>query len=335
MARFRRQLDSGNVEAALGEWTGTPLAGLDAPSLIPIVDGLVEQWLGAVETDLGRRVETDPPGVIGPLTELTADYPFREGLWALLMTALYRVGRQADALAAFQHARSHLVEQLGVEPGPRLKDVESRILDHDERLRGGAPAESASAHPTGTVTFGFCEVEDAARLWAMNPKKTAAAMARLDELVRATVNRQGGFLFVIGGESFGAAFHRADDAAAWATELQLGVSSEPWPGGVELRLRIGLHTGETEDAANGYFGAAVNEAQRLASAGHGGQTLLSAVTVALLDRSDLPDLGVYRLDGDDCRAAHFPTRRREASGAARPAPPPRQHPAPVGTPHRA
>jgi hypothetical protein len=164
---------------------------LDAPSLIPIVDGLVEQWLGAVETDLGRRVETDPAGVIGPLTELTADYPFREGLWALLMTALYRVGRQADALAAFQHARSHLVEQLGVEPGPRLKDVESRILDHDERLRGGAPAESSSAHPTGTVTFGFCEVDDAARLWAMNPTKTATAMARLDELVRATVEPTG------------------------------------------------------------------------------------------------------------------------------------------------
>jgi predicted ATPase/DNA-binding SARP family transcriptional activator len=298
VTRFRRQLDSGNVEAALVEWTGTPLAGLDAPSLVPIVDGLVEQWLGAVETDLGRRVETDPPGVIGPLTELTADHPFREGLWALLMTALYRVGRQADALAAFQHARGHLVEQLGVEPGPRLKDVESRILDHDERLRGGAPTESSSAHPTGTATFGFCEVEDAARLWATNPKKTAAATARLDELVRATVNRQGGFLFVIGGESFGAAFHRADDAAAWATDLQLEVSSEPWPGGVELRLRIGLHTGETEDAANGYFGAAVNLAQRFASAGHGGQTLLSAVTVALLDRSDLPDLGVYRLDGD-------------------------------------
>ena len=72
------------------------------------------------------------------------------------------------------------------------------------------------------MTFGFCEVEDAARLWATNRKKTAAAMARLDELVRAAVNRQGGFLFVIGGESFGAAFHRADDAAAWATELQLG-----------------------------------------------------------------------------------------------------------------
>jgi len=305
VARFRRQLDSGAFEAALVEWTGTPLAGLDAPGLTPIVDGLVEQWLGAVETDLARRVETDAPGVIGPLTELTADYPFREGLWSLLMTALYRVGRQADALAAFQHARGVLVDQLGVEPGPRLKDLESRVLDQDERLRGGAPSESASARPTGTVTFGFCEVEDAARLWATNRKKAAAAMARLDELVRAAVTRQGGYLFAVGGESFGAAFHRADDAAAWATELQLAVSSEPWPGGIELGLRIGLHTGETDEAANGYFGAAVNEAERLTAAGHGGQTLLSAVTSALLDRSDLPDLGVYRLDDDPAERRIF------------------------------
>ena len=143
VARFRRQLDSGAIEAALVEWTGTPLAGLDAQGLTPIVNGLVEQWLGAVETDLARRVETDAPGVIGPLTELTANYPFREGLWSLLMTALYRVGRQADALAAFQQARGHLVEQLGVEPGPQLTDLESRILDHDERLSGGASDRTA------------------------------------------------------------------------------------------------------------------------------------------------------------------------------------------------
>jgi predicted ATPase/DNA-binding SARP family transcriptional activator len=304
VARFRRQLDSGNVGAALTEWTGTPLAGLDAPGLTPIVDGLVEQWLGAVETDLGRRVQTDAPAVIGPLTELTADYPFREGLWALLMTALYRVGRQADALAAFQHARGRLVEQLGVEPTARLRELESRILDHDERLRGGAGSDSAAARPTGTVTFGFCAVENAGRLWATNRKKTAVALARLDELVRAVVRRQGGFLFVIGRESFGAAFHRADDAAAWATELHVAVNCEPWAGGIELRLRIGLHTGETEEAANGYFGAAVNAAERLARAGHAGQTLVSGVTGALLDRGRLTDLGVDPL-GDDVGERHL------------------------------
>lgn len=53
------------------------------------------------------------------------------------------------------------------------------------------------------------------------------------------------------------------------------VSREPWPGGVDVRLRIGLHTGETEERDGGYFGSAVHTAARLAAAGHGGQTLLS------------------------------------------------------------
>jgi class 3 adenylate cyclase len=82
------------------------------------------------------------------------------------------------------------------------------------------------------VTFGFCEVEDAPRLWVTNRKKPAAALARLDNLVRAAVNRHGGFVFVIGGDSFGAAFHRAADAAAWAAELQLG-------GPQHFRRRVG------------------------------------------------------------------------------------------------
>lgn len=136
--RFRRHVGAGEVEAALAEWTGTPLAGLDAPGLGPVTDGLVEQWLGAVEVDLERRVDTDPPAAVATLTQLTADHPFREGLWALLMTALYRSGRQADALAAYQRARQHLVEELGVEPGPRLREVERLILEHDERLHADA-----------------------------------------------------------------------------------------------------------------------------------------------------------------------------------------------------
>ena len=94
VVRFQRLLGLDDTEAALAEWTGTPLAGLDADGLTATVDGLVEQYLGVVETDLGRRIEADAHAVIGSLTELTATYPFREGLWALLMTALYRVGRQ-------------------------------------------------------------------------------------------------------------------------------------------------------------------------------------------------------------------------------------------------
>ncbi|MGN9908655.1 BTAD domain-containing putative transcriptional regulator [Phytohabitans sp. LJ34] len=128
-ARFQRCLDAGDVTGAIAEWTGHPLAGLTAPGLAAAVDGLVERWLGAVEADLGARVEADPGAAVGRLTELTAGHPYRERLWALLMTALYRAGRQADALAAYRTARRHLVDGLGVEPGPELRKLEAEILD--------------------------------------------------------------------------------------------------------------------------------------------------------------------------------------------------------------
>jgi hypothetical protein len=105
-------------------------------------------------------------------------------------------------------------------------------------------------------------------------------------------------VFASSGESFGAVFHRAEDAGAWAVEIQLEASREPWPGGAELRLRIGLHTGETEEGAQSYFGPAVRTAECIADAGHGGQTLLSGATSALLHRGDLLDLGMHSLDGD-------------------------------------
>jgi DNA-binding SARP family transcriptional activator len=296
--RFQRHLDAGDVGAALAEWRGPPLAGLDAGGLAATVAGLVEQWLGAVEIDLERLVETDAPAAIGSLTELTATHPFREGLWALLMTALYKVGRQADALAAYRKAREHLVEQLGVEPGPRLRQLESLILDQDEQLNVRAPSTRASSGvPTGTVTFGFCDIEGSARLWATHRQRAAQAIARHDELVRSAAADHDGHIFTTGGDSFGVAFHRAGDAVAWAIGLQEAVSSEPWPQGAEIRLRIGLHTGEAEERGGNYFGPPVNAASRIASAGHGGQSLVSGVTAGLLDGHELRDLGTFRLEG--------------------------------------
>lgn len=145
VVRFRKHLDSGNVEEALAEWTGTPLAGLDVPGLDATVGALLEQWLNGVEASLTRQVEEDAAGAVGALTQLTADHPFREGLWGLLMTALYRLGRQADALSAFQRVRALLVEQLGVEPGPRLREMESFVLGHSTSLGDQQTASSAAS----------------------------------------------------------------------------------------------------------------------------------------------------------------------------------------------
>lgn len=303
VVRFQRRLDSGDIHGALAEWKGIPLAGLGAEGLTATVDGLIEQWLGALEVDLDQRIETDAQSTIGSLTELTANYPFREGLWALLMTALYRVGRQADALAAYRKAREHLIEHLGVEPGLRLRELESLVLGHDEQLtvdtsvKGMAANRAALGLPTGTVTFGFAEVEDSTRLWATHRHEMAAAMARHDELARAAAADHEGYIFSSAGDSFGVAFHRASDAVAWAHQSHAAVTVERWPGGLEVRLRVGLHTGETEERGKGYFGPAVIVATRIAAAGHGGQTLASAATSALLDRSDLRDLGTLHLGG--------------------------------------
>ena len=250
VVRFQRLLDAGDVESALQEWTGIPLAGLEAPGLDSAVVGLTERWLSATERDLERRVESDPAGCIGRLTEFTAAHPFREGLWALLMTALYRVGRQADALTAYRTARDQLADHLGVEPGPRLRELELRILRHDEHLAGPGPAAitpAVAALPSGTVTFGFAEVDGAAALWATHRRAMAEAMTRHHDLVQDIARRHDGHLFSRGGDAFGIAFSRADRASSWACALHDAVRSQPWPGELEIAVRIGLHTGEADE----------------------------------------------------------------------------------------
>ena len=83
--------------------------------------------------------------VISELARLTTEHPFRERLRGQQMLALYRAGRQADALAAYRDARERLVEELGVEPGPALRRLEQAVLEHDPAL--GAPDALPDAPP--------------------------------------------------------------------------------------------------------------------------------------------------------------------------------------------
>ena len=298
VVHFQRLLRDGDHDGALAAWTGTPLAGLVASGLDAVVEGLVEQWLGVVESDLRRSVDTDPGAAVGPLTEMTARYPFREALWALLMTALYRVGRQADALAAFRTARDGLVEQLGVEPGPRLRELEAQILGHDDVLDASPTIPGAVADvPTGMVTFGFCDIEDSAHLWVTYRSEMAVASAGHDELVRTAAGAHGGYIFSTGGDLFGVAFRRVRDAVSWARELQTLTELETGRNAVQLQIRIGLHIGECDERGGGYFGPAVNVAARLASVGHGGQILLTDAVESLIEEADALDLGLFWLKG--------------------------------------
>src|ERR1700736_1588815 len=150
--------------------------------------------------------------------------------------------------------------------------------------------------PTGTVTLLLADVEGSTRLWETQPDQMTAAIARVNQVVSATIAEPGGVRPVEQGEgdSFVAAFARASDAIAAALELQRAPLAP-------IRLRIGVHTGEIQlrDEGN-YAGPTINRTARLRDLGHGGQTLLSGVTEALVldrlpDDAWLSDLGTHPL----------------------------------------
>src|SRR5579862_1365379 len=147
-AEGRAALASGDAPAAsetlrraLGLWRGTALADLaSAPFAQTEILRFDELRAAACEDRidadlaLGRHVELIPE-----LEVLIGEYPLRERLRAQLMLALYRTGRQADALSAYQRARTTLVEELGIEPGDALRRLERAILAHDPSLDLAAP----------------------------------------------------------------------------------------------------------------------------------------------------------------------------------------------------
>ena len=128
------------LAAALALWRGEALGEFGSePWARSAVAELTEKKQAAlvsrIDADLERGRHRE---VVGELERLVAEQPFREELWARLMLALYRSGRQADALSAFQRARRLLGEELGIDPGPELADLEERMLRQDPAL--GAPA---------------------------------------------------------------------------------------------------------------------------------------------------------------------------------------------------
>ncbi len=147
-----------------------------------------------------------------------------------------------------------------------------------------------AAIPTGTVTFLFTDVEASTRMWEDRPAAMDAALERHDAIMRAAIAEHGGYVFSTAGDAFSAAIGSPTAAADAVLAAQEQLAAEAWPEPVELRVRMGLHTGEAHERDGDYFGPTLNRAARLMSAGHGGQVLVSATTGGLLIRHDLLDL---------------------------------------------
>ena len=243
----------------------------------------------------GRAAE-----IIGELEAAVADAPLRERRWGQLMLALYRAGRQGEALGAYQRARSLLADELGVDPGPELRRLEAAIVAQDSALE--MPVAQQVSSVTRAVTFLLTDIEGSTAAWEADAGAMAVALARHDELVEQVVTSRGGRLIKTRGEGDAtfSVFDRPSTAAAAAIELQEAIAHEPWTLSVPMRIRVALHTGEVELRDGDYFGRAVNRVARLRSLALGGQILCSGATAELVidslpDDVVLADLGMRQL----------------------------------------
>jgi len=145
------------ARAALALWRGEPLADTGSQALVAReAPRLAELRLQALEAAIDAELRLGQhTKVIGELRRLAAEHPLRERLHALLMLALYRDGRQGEALAAYQQARQVLVEELGTEPGSGLSDLHQQILTADPSLMPGPSARPAAIRTLPRDIAGF------------------------------------------------------------------------------------------------------------------------------------------------------------------------------------
>jgi class 3 adenylate cyclase len=154
--------------------------------------------------------------------------------------------------------------------------------------------------PRGTVTFLFTDIEGSTNLLKKLRGRYGQLLADHHRLLRAAFEEWGGQELQSQGDAFVVAFGRARDAIAAAVAAQRALAAHPWPDGLAVRVRMGLHTGEPSLSEAGLVSLAVHRAARISSAGHGGQVLLSRTTCDLV-QDELPDdvrvrdLGEHRL----------------------------------------
>jgi DNA-binding SARP family transcriptional activator len=297
----RRRTDL--LHEALALWRGPALADLAFEQFAQIPIARLEERrtaaredLIAAELDLGRHAQ-----LVGELEALVAEHPLRERLRGQLMLALYRSGRQAEALEAYRLARETLVEELGIEPSSELQQLEQSILRHDKELDLAARVVAPSAEPERrkTVTILFTDVVDSTGLGAaLDPEVMRAVMSRYFDSVRTIVERHGGTLEKFIGDAamavFGVPQQHEDDAlraVRAAAELQKAISGLNTEldreHGVTIQIRTAINTGEvvSGDPGSGQpfaTGVAINVAMRLHEAALPAEILLGPTTHQLV-----------------------------------------------------
>ena len=157
-----RLLDAGHpakadpvLEEALGLWRGTAYQGYRYTGFGAAEGDRLDELRRTATEDLidARLAGADPGQLVPELEAMVREEPLRERRWGQLMVALYRGGRQAEALQAFARAREVLVGELGIEPGPELQRLQAAILSHDPELERGRPPPAEPVRPTDVCPY--------------------------------------------------------------------------------------------------------------------------------------------------------------------------------------
>jgi DNA-binding SARP family transcriptional activator/class 3 adenylate cyclase len=288
------------LEEALALWQGAPLAEfVYEPFAQAPINRLEELRLTALEEGFEARLALGRGAdLVADLEELVAQHPLRERLRGQLMLALYRAGRQAEALELYQETRRLLVEELGIEPSPGLQRLETAILRQDPALEpelpdGAATPPEAPPPPREarkTVTVLFLEVSsDGQRL---DPEARAALLAEALEGATAVLEAHGGTVTELPAGRllvvFGVPTVREDDslrAVRGAADVRdaLDQRSDELARGRDVRLavRAGIETGEVVAGAS-VTGEAVSAAARLQEGAAPGEIVVGAGARELL-----------------------------------------------------
>ena len=206
---------------------------------------------------------------------------------------------EQDERRPSQQIASLLADVLGVPTSQReiFLEVARGIRPVDQlSLTQGAVV---STLPTGLVTFLFTDIEASTKLAQEHPEEWETLRARHHTILRETIEARNGYVFQVIGDAFCAAFGAPKDGLQAAVQAQRKLQTENW-GEVTLKIRMGIHTGEAELHVNEYRGyLTLSLVQRLMSAGHGGQILLSHATKNLLSGHlpkdvSLLDLGEHK-----------------------------------------
>jgi DNA-binding SARP family transcriptional activator len=241
------------LRQALGLWRGQAFEDvLHEDAVSSEVARLNELRLAALEARLAAELALGRAAELVPeLDALVAEHSFREGLRAKLMLALYRAGRQADALAAYRQARRTFVEELGIEPSDELTELHRRILEHDPVLAGTRTPPFRAAAPREErriLTVFFADLFDSStKAKPVDPEDVHAFLAPYYARIRSEVERFGGTVETVIGNRimalFGVPATHEDDPER-AVRAALAIRDWVLAQNDALHARVAVATGE-------------------------------------------------------------------------------------------